>query len=233
MNDNQPLSEDILLDRLVDGELSGNERRQLLESFDKRPEGWRRCALAFLEAQSWREEMGQVARGIVSETGAPKSPALSVPPSGKTSWSSIATWLAMAACLFLAFGLGLMHRERGPSVAGGSSAPSGQVAKSALPSQPSSPKNSTRGDAVTLFVKDDGGRMQPVRVPLVDASTLDKELGMKFQTGVPDDIRNQLQNDGYAVKSKRQYAPLWLENGRPMILPVEDTNIVPVSNRVY
>jgi hypothetical protein len=233
MNDNKPLNEDILLDRLVDGELSGSERRQLLESFDKRPEGWRRCALAFLEAQSWREEMGQVARGVATEATVPKSPASSVAMARKSSWSSVATWLAMAACLFLAFGLGLMHRERGPSVAGGPSNSSGQVASVTPPSQPLSPKSSTRGDAVTLFVKDDSGRMQPVRVPLVDASTLDKELGMKFQTGVPDDIRNQLRNDGYTVKSKSQYAPLWLENGRPMILPVEDTNIVPVSNKVY
>ena len=230
MTDNKPINDDVLLDRLVDGELTGGERRQLLESFDKRPEGWRRCALAFLEAQSWREEMGQVARGVVSETNVPKSPASSAALSRKSSWSSIATWLAMAACLFLAFGLGLMHREHGPSIAGGSPNPNGQVANAIPPSQLLSPKRSTPGDAVTLFVKDDGGRMQPVRVPLVDASTLDKELGMKFQTGVPDDIRNQLRNDGYSVKSKRQYAPLWLENGRPMILPVEDTNIVPVSN---
>ena len=56
------------------------------------------------------------------------------------------------------------------------------------------------------------------------ADALDKEFGMQFQTGMPDDIRNQLKDNGYAVKSKRQYAPLWLENGRPMILPVEDTN---------
>ena len=34
----------------------------------------------------------------------------------------------MAACLLLAFGLGLMQRERGHSIAGGSSNPSGQVA---------------------------------------------------------------------------------------------------------
>jgi hypothetical protein len=228
MNDNQPLNEDILLDRLVDGELTGNERRQLLESFDKRPEGWRRCALAFLEAQSWREEMGQVARGVASETNAPKSPASSVTPSRKSSWSSIATWLAMAASLLLAFGLGVMHRERGESVASTSANPAGQVAMS--PNSPLPPKSTSPSDAVTFFVKDDGGRMQPVRVPLVDANTLDKELGMTFQTGVPDDVRNQLKDNGYAVKSKRQYAPLWLENGRPMILPVEDTNIVPVSN---
>src|SRR5689334_23111755 len=196
MNTSQPLNEDILLDRLVDGELSRDERRQLLESFDKRPEAWRRCALAFLEAQSWREEMGQVARGIASEAQEPKSPASSVASTTKTSWSSIATWLAMAASLLVAFGLGMMHRDGGPSN------PSGQVAQVSLSNQSASPSNSKHGDAVTLFVKDDGGRMQPVRVPLVDASTLDKELGTKFQTGVPEDVRNQLRNDGYAVKSK-------------------------------
>jgi hypothetical protein len=230
MNNNQPLDEVVLLDRLVDGELSGSERHQLLESFDKRPEGWRRCALAFLEAQSWREEMGQVARGDVSETNAPKSPASSVAPGHKASWSSIATWLAMAASLLLAFGLGIMHRERGQSVAGTSAHSTGQVAKAPTPDIILPPKSTLPSNAVTFFVKDDGGHMQPVRVPLVDANTLDKELGMTFQTGVPDDVRNQLKDSGYAVKSKRQYAPLWLENGRPLVLPVEDTNIVPVSN---
>ncbi len=230
MNDNQPLNEDILLDRLVDGELSGKERRQLLESFDKRPEGWRRCALAFLEAQSWREELGQVARGVAFETNEPKSPASSAARDRKSHWSSMATWLAMAACLLLAFGLGIMQRDRGRSIAGGSSNPSGQVASVNPPSNSGINSGTKPGDAVTFFVKDAVGRKQPVRVPLVDADTLDKEFGMRFQTGVPDDVRNQLNDNGYAVKSKRQYAPLWLENGRPMILPVEDTNIVPVSN---
>jgi hypothetical protein len=231
MNDIKPLSEDVLLDRLVDGELSVSERRQLLESFDKRPEGWRRCALAFLEAQSWREEMGQVARGLASETNEPKSPASPVAPSRNLSFSIVATWLAMAASLVLAFGLGRMQHERGRQIASGSFSPSGQVANVNPPSNSGMHSGTKPDDAVTFFVKDNSGRKQPVRVPLVDADTLDKEFGMQFQSGMPDDVRNQLKDNGYAVKSKRQYAPLWLENGRPMILPVEDTNIVPVSNK--
>ena len=50
MND-KALQDDILFDRLVDGELSSTERRQLIASLDDRPGGWRRCALAFVEAQ--------------------------------------------------------------------------------------------------------------------------------------------------------------------------------------
>jgi hypothetical protein len=43
------------LDRLVDGDLTPRERRQLLAALADEPGGWQRCALAFLEAQSWRK----------------------------------------------------------------------------------------------------------------------------------------------------------------------------------
>ncbi len=232
MNESTSSNVDILLDRLVDGELSKDERRRLLESFDERPENWRRCALAFLEAQAWREEMKQVSREQTA-TNHVESFAPVASPKQTIPLGSMAMWLAMAASLLVAFGLGWRQHESKTSVAGSSATSSDQVA-SVNPPNYSAPLGSANSkDAVTLFVKDDNGRMQPVRVPLVDANTLDKELGVKFQTGVPDDLRNELKNDGYAVHSKRQYAPLWLENGRPMILPVEDTNIVPVSNHIY
>jgi len=63
--------------------------------------------------------------------------------------------------------------------------------------------------------------------------TLDRELGVSFQSAIPSGIRERLQHRGYDVQSKRRYAPLWLENGQPMIVPVEDTKIVPVGHNVY
>ncbi len=42
------------LDRLVDGELSDEEERALLARLDQIPDGWRRCAGAFLEARCWQ-----------------------------------------------------------------------------------------------------------------------------------------------------------------------------------
>jgi hypothetical protein len=231
MNDDTSLNEDI--DRLVDGELTADERRHLLQSFDKRPEGWRSCALAFLEAQSWREELGQVARGCAAEPQKTKSPVPSAAIVRKSIWATGAMWLAMAAGLLVAFGLGTMRRERSLLVADNAGSSASQMASTSAPGNTARPSTTKHGDAVTLFVKDEGGRMQPVHVPLVDASTLDKQLGVQFQTGMPEDVRKRLKSDGYAVQTKRRYAPLWLENGRPMILPVEDTKIVPVSNRVY
>src|SRR3990172_4689745 len=65
-------NDDILFDRLVDGELSPGERRELLASLDGRPDGWRRCALAFLEAQAWGNELPQV---VAARLSSPKSEA--------------------------------------------------------------------------------------------------------------------------------------------------------------
>ena len=63
-NDNRQARDGLderLLDRLVDGELADDERRELLLQLEKNPDGWRRCALAFLEAQTWRQALAPVA----------------------------------------------------------------------------------------------------------------------------------------------------------------------------
>jgi hypothetical protein len=56
--------DDVKLDRLVDGELSADEYRALVASLDEEPGGWRRCALAFLEAQALAGEISGVRRGM-------------------------------------------------------------------------------------------------------------------------------------------------------------------------
>ena len=48
------------LDLLVDGELDENDRRELLRGLDREPDGWRRCAMAFLEAQTWKQALGAI-----------------------------------------------------------------------------------------------------------------------------------------------------------------------------
>src|SRR5258707_481533 len=48
-----------LLDRLVCGELDELPRGRLLEWLDEDPLRWRACGLAFLEAQTWSQALGQ------------------------------------------------------------------------------------------------------------------------------------------------------------------------------
>ena len=49
-----PAALEAALDRLVVDDLPPNDRRALLLHLETNPDGWRRCALAFLEDQAWR-----------------------------------------------------------------------------------------------------------------------------------------------------------------------------------
>ncbi len=225
--------DDILYDRLVDGELSASERRRLLASLDEEPGGWRRCALAFLEAQCWGEGLGEFVREPVASQAADEISSVARVDSVQVERRRGVAWLAVAAGLLAAFTLGLTWRGGAP-IADNAAAPSaGTIAEVIPPPESRSPNATGAADALTLWVRDEAGKAQPVRVPLGDARALDQQLGLQFQTGLPADVRTQLQDRGFDVHSKRRYAPLWLENGRPMIVPVEDTRIVPVSQSVY
>ena len=57
------------LERLVDGRLSRDEYRELLLRIDNHPDGWRKCAMAFLEEQALREELGCGSFSLGTETG--------------------------------------------------------------------------------------------------------------------------------------------------------------------
>jgi len=50
---------DARLDRLVDGEVSAEEYREILAALERHPDQWRRCAHAFLQAQAWQRDFGQ------------------------------------------------------------------------------------------------------------------------------------------------------------------------------
>jgi anti-sigma factor RsiW len=102
----------VKIDLLLDGELPAEERRALLLRLDATADGWKRCALAFLEAQAWREAFQQPACEVLPKPIAAIRPrAHKFPP-----------WLARAAVVMAAFGLGWAARiPRGeaakPSVA--------------------------------------------------------------------------------------------------------------------
>src|SRR4051812_37389368 len=164
---NKVSNDDILLDRLVDDELSADERRALLESLDSRPQGWRRCALAFLEAQSWRSDLGAVVVGSNSMLAAANAVAPSQVPQRRTIWAA-AEWFAVAAALVLAFKLGGWQRNSGVPIASILANPGNQQLANAPPAVGTAAPNAAKpGDAINLWVRDDGGQLKRVRVPLV------------------------------------------------------------------
>ncbi|HVW36719.1 MAG TPA: hypothetical protein VHB99_05420, partial [Pirellulales bacterium] len=121
-----------LLDLLVDGELSESQRRELLLWCERDPEGWRRCALAFLEAQSWSQELAGLDPDSLFAIGRSASaspmnlshdesePNLRPAPEsasgrqlagrGTPRWRVVGWPLAMAASFLVSFALGLWAR---------------------------------------------------------------------------------------------------------------------------
>ncbi len=219
--------DNLVFDRLADGELSAAERQELLSSLDGRADGWRRCALALLEAQTWRSEFKsfvteKVPPSVVrvAETAPTSLPAR---PLGTLSGK----WLTLAASALVAFGLGWsMRSPQATTVRNEQLATSGAVRKQ--------PHMDSR-DAVTLFVKDDSGQHQRLRLPLVDAEGLDQQL-TELSPSIPAELRAGLQDRGYDLQSKRRFAPLFFEHDKqlvPMVVPVNDTYVVPVNRPVY
>jgi hypothetical protein len=221
---------DFEFDRLVDGELVADERRRLLASLDDRPDGWRQCALAFLEAQSWRADLGEVANE--AQPAAPLARPASTTIAAGLSPRQSGYWLALAAGVLVAFGLGWASRPAMPTAPGAANNSTFQIAGGPSTLPPESLPAQRSEDALTLLVRDEHGDMQPFQVPLVDAGQLDEELGMEFRSGIPQALRERFQKHGYSVQSRRRYAPMWLENGRPLVVPVEDTRIVPIGASV-
>lgn len=84
------------LDRLVDGELQGEAYRDLLRRLDRSDEGWKQCALAFLEAQALRKELAGLGERPAAKAAPANDDPLRTEPAGLPSW----VWpLAMAACV--------------------------------------------------------------------------------------------------------------------------------------
>ena len=48
------------IDWLVEGELDADQREQLLTELDQHPDGWKRCALAFLERDALQKSLIEV-----------------------------------------------------------------------------------------------------------------------------------------------------------------------------
>lgn len=229
--------DDRRFDRLVDGELSPGEYEALLTALDAEPEMWRRCALAFLEAQAWRSEMSAIRRG--QETQAPAKAPAARPL--RRPWLSM---LAIAASFAVAFCAGLMAQRQFDRWQG-----DGHVARSdERPRQPGKIELAHGEDApaddsglqdssalgnIRLVVDGGQGQPQQIEVPVYD---LDK-VGMQFlareEPVLAPEIVEQLERRGRKVQWSIDYLPLPLDEKRQIVIPVEQYQITPVSRRTY
>lgn len=226
----------LALDRLADGELTLTERQELLSSLDRmssseaRADGWRRCALALLEAQTLRREFKAFLAHEAPGAAAPTIVHTPLSARSQRDKSPGVRWLqnsfALAASALVAFSVGWNMND------GDIPTPIEQLAVND-PAVNQGPQDSR--DAVTLVVNDTQGKQQRVRLPLVDAGEVGKQWA-HLSPDVPVNVKTGLRDYGFDVQSKQRFAPLFFEHGKqlvPMAVPVNDTYVVPVNRPVY
>ncbi len=219
--------EERLLDRLVDGELPERERRELLLRLEKVPDGWRRCALAFLEAQTWRQAQATAAgtdelpgRCVVL-TG--ETPVLrAVPPVSRAAsqlgppetqgrkrifWRPVARLTGLAAGLAVAFAFGWAYHGGLKQIA-----PSADVNLADRSNQPPQPPSEA---AVTVATT----HSSPTK-------------RAEAAAGIVPIVKN-LQQRGYSVETEQRLVSMESKDGRKVKLPVQEVRIRYVGDRIY
>lgn len=245
--------EQALIDLLVDGELDEHRRGELLSRLDEQPDGWRRCALAFLEVQAWRQGLAGLGRQTdVQPPAHDQRPAVeaTAPAARQTlrhwSWPSPGMLLAMAASFLIAFAAALAWRggwpERDLAPAAGQLA--GAIEQPSVePRQDSSGlAQSDSGEpaavdpygVVTLLVEaGPEGRPSEVQLPVVVSSRLDPEWFAERPFPLPEDVVRALREAGHEVRQERQLWPLRLDDGRQLIVPVDQVDVRPAKWEAY
>jgi len=189
MADHETLVTQENIDRLVDGELSEPQRRDLIERLESSTGGWRRCTLAFLEADEFRRALCHdrfMAAGGEADTDANSH---SVPATDRVAETDrdrllVSTrarrrWTTLAAsAVVLAFVAGLG--------AGRASSPHSQRLAQ---TQDAAPAPDRLGDTISGSPLDD------------DAAVVDNEPATSDRaTGIPPDVVQQVGDDFEEVR---------------------------------
>ena len=249
-NINQVPPDESRFDRLVDGELNEPERREFLARLDTEPGGWRRCALAFLEAQCWKREVGSL---LKRETPAAATP-LVARPRQKPWIHRIGEPLALAASVVVAMWIGatLQRMHAGaPDVltdAGGvvdlaNNSPPPRIAPSRLQPASSSfvqqgsplvqrPENPWRVVTVSAPAGANGAGTS-FNLPAVEGDNLDPRWPQNLPPPMPDDVLQAFNRTGHQVQQHRELMPIPLNDGRQLVVPVDQVEVKYVPHKSY
>jgi hypothetical protein len=203
-----------LLDRLVCDELTFAERSDLLRWLEADSMRWRACALAFLEAQTWKKALRADA---LAPTAAVPVVAAKIP-----SKRTRGAWLAVAAAALAAFlggwGGATLMKGAGPGLRELAVAPIGNQETAAA-------AGAARKEDETVFAS----------FPIAGAESNERRAELKVpvtqgESATPSPVadaviseyeRRRWERLGYRVSKIREYVPGKLPDGQPVLLSVD------------
>jgi hypothetical protein len=214
-----------VLDRLVDGELGLDERRELLASLEDEPGGWRRCALAFLEAQTWRWQMSRAAtEPILAQVAAPRPMG---PARRRAFWGGL---FAIAASLFVAFALGTRFPTTNPVMdtiakpqTHAVARPDSMSAPGALAKADDSPQHPW--ETVTLTPVDGTNSGDPIHLRVAKEGGDEKSPLGAARSALSMLLSRSFEQDGWQVNRQERLMPIDLSDGRQIVVPIEEIDL--------
>lgn len=213
---NEISAEPYWLDRLVDGELSDAEQQRIVSTLDQIPDGWKKCALGFLEAQIWRKSL----EGLELRPMGPSSAIAELPPahpsaaapSAKTEQHTILRmpwtgWLSLAATVTFAFLIGHSVQFQGRNSDGVNLADTSP--RASLKDPPISRSGRDGSNGQTQFITNnnfwDGG------------------------PAIPSDVSQILKNYGARMERRSGFFRAKTVDGQSVLIPYEDIELVPAK----
>jgi hypothetical protein len=247
------------LDRLVDDELDDAERQALLLRLEADLANWRDCALAFLEAQSWRKSMRTLLPAVPADrtiraianppTVVSRSPEVArIAPRGRLPATALIT-----VGLLLAFvsGLGLgtsWSREAAPlnddrqisarqtgGLPHGTSVPSRDDGTDPIPTEQTVGRTADEALAMRTGPPTDIDRrdFEQSDAPVATLSPQEQAWLRQVSQPLSDYSKQQFERNGYRVREERRLVSVELADGRQVTLPINVVDLQYVGHRLY
>jgi len=193
------------IDQLVAGDLPEDERRALLVLLDSEPDGWRKCALAFLEAQMWHEAFAPLGAGANADRPAP-APVLGA--SAATPWRRLSRWSALAACIAAAFALGWAAKQR---------------------PLPEAPPNQAQVAVADTPSKAEESPMELIAPPVEFTKTTERGEA----DALLESVVASWERQGYLAERQKKLFKLKLEDGQEREIQAQEVRLRFVGDRTY
>jgi hypothetical protein len=241
-----PVVDQALIDRIVDGRMTPGELRAAVDRLERDPDGWKRCALAFLESQVLNESFRTLGRPQTNDAGGPAILLRLAPPRhARHRWLRTVAAAAVVGAAFaigwLGHGtrMGLPARDvlvRGSGLAQRSpmSEPSGS--EHALPADdspaddrtyaPGDPIQTIRAVGTIRF----GPESSPAEVPVLAGPGITPDWLAQQPPPVSEYGQVILARQGYQVEQQRRFITAVLTDGRRVAIPVDHVEIQYTGN---
>ena len=240
--------EELLVERMVDGEVSEEERRQIVNRLDETVDGWRFCALSFLEVQSFQEALKK--RPQTNEASTLSEPSNPTSLGNKKRFSNKwrdRSFSAAAGFLVATIAIGGLVEFNGIS-----QSTQTKPASIVIHETPSSDHANAELDVAVPIQREarDGGKLladsitpqtvvlnnpakglSNITTPCLEIAHYDPEALQISNSTIPQEVVNHMYNVGGTINAHRDEYRFPLDGNRILIVPVDTYDVKSNGNQ--